>query len=116
VPEAPEDPLIAKPTPRDDGALADAIKQLSPEEAEFFLHKLEMAIRRRRLQGIGYIVAITAWLVTTLIALVYNASQDRLVVGAFIIPVGLAGAILYGFGRWADRVGKTPPPGAVGRD
>lgn len=112
-----EDPLVAKAF---DGKqsheeLARAIAQLSPEEAAFFLHKLEMALRKRRIQLTGYLVAMVAWLVGMTLALMrfyFGGTNDVSAAWVFIVPFGIVGVILYGFGSWAERVGKRPPPGA----
>ena len=59
-----EDPMVAKAF----GAgsqedLAELIGKLNPVEAEFFLKKLEAALRKRKLMLSGYIVAMVAWVV-----------------------------------------------------
>ena len=108
-----EDPLVAKAFDRKQSheELARAIAQLSPEEAAFFLHKLEMALRKRKSQLGGYLVAMVAWLAGMTLALIYSGMHDGSALWAFIVPFGIVGAILYGFGSWAERVGKRPPPG-----
>lgn len=109
-----EDPLVAKAFDRKQSheELARAIAQLSPEEAAFFLHKLEMALRKRKIQLTGYLVAMVAWLVGMVLALIYFGMNDGSTAWAFIVPFGIVGVILYGFGTWAERVGQRPPPGA----
>jgi hypothetical protein len=108
-----EDPLVAKAFDRKQSheELARTIAQLSPEEAAFFLHKLEMALRKRKIQLGGYLVAMVAWLAGMTLALIYFGMQDGSTAWAFIVPFGIVGAILYGFGTWAERVGRRPPPG-----
>jgi hypothetical protein len=108
-----EDPLVAKAFDRKQSheELARAIAQLGPEEAAFFLHKLEMALRKRKIQLGGYLVAMVAWLAGMTLALIYFGMHDS-AVWAFIVPFGIVGVILYGFGTWAERVGRRPPPGA----
>jgi hypothetical protein len=91
--------------------LARAIEKLSPEEAAFFLHKLELAIRKRKIQALGYLVAMAAWLAGMTFALVYYGSSSGFVGWVFFVPFGLVGAVLWIFGRWANRVGSLPPPG-----
>lgn len=90
--------------------LARAIAQLKPEEAAFLLHRLEMALRKRNIQVTGYLVALVAWLAGMTLALIYFGANDASAAWAFIVPFGIAGAILYGFGTWAERVSKRPPP------
>jgi peroxiredoxin len=109
-----EDPLVAKAFDRKQSHedLAQAIAQLSPDEAAFFLHKLEMALRKRKIQLGGYLAAMVAWLVGMVLALIYFGMNDWSAAWAFIVPFGVVGVILYGFGTWAERVAKRPPPGA----
>jgi hypothetical protein len=109
-----EDPLVAKAFDRKQSheELARAIAQLEPEEAAFFLHKLEMALRKRKIQLGGYLAAMVAWLAGMTLALIYFGMHDGSTAWAFIVPFGIVGAILYGFGTWAERVGRRPPPGA----
>ena len=107
-----EDPLVAKAfdrtQPHDE--LARAIGQLSPDEAAFFLHRLEMAMRKRKIQLTGYLVALLSWLAGMVLALIYFGMNDASAAWAFIVPFGIVGAILYGFGTWAERVARRPPP------
>lgn len=111
MPQPAEDPLVAKAfDAKKHEDLAHAIEQLSPDEAAFFLHKLEMAIRKRKIQLTGYLVAMAAWLVAMTMALVYTGMHDGFVAWAYVVPFGLVGAILYGFGRWAERVAQSPLP------
>jgi hypothetical protein len=107
-----EDPLVAKAFDRKQSyeELEKAVAQLSPEEAAFFLHKLETAMRRRNIQVTGRLVALIAWLAGMTLALIYFGANDAYAAWAFIVPFGIAGAILYGFGTWEKRVSKRPPP------
>ena len=90
--------------------LARAISQLKPEEAAVLLHRLEIALRKRNIQVTGYLVALIAWLAGMTLALIYFGANDLFAAWAFIVPFGIAGAIIYGFGAWANRVSKRPPP------
>jgi hypothetical protein len=106
-----EDPLVAQAFDAGKHAdLARAIEELSPDEAAFFLQKLERALRKRKIQITGYLAAMAAWLVGTVLALAYFGAHDGggFVGWVFLVPFGLVGVILYGFGRWAERVSKTP--------
>jgi len=106
-----EDPMVAKAF--DAGQheeLARAVEQLSPEEAQFFLHKLEMALRKRKIQLLGYLVAVGIWLVGMVFAFVYFGMHDGFVGWVFIAPFGAVGLVLYLFGLWANKVGSRPPP------
>lgn len=117
VARTPEDPLVAKlfdgKKQHDD--IARAIEQLSPEEAEFFLHKLEAAFRKRKIQLSGYLVAMVAWLAGMTMALIYFGMHDVSSAWAFLLPFAIVGVILYAFGIWADRVGRAAIPSASAR-
>lgn len=110
----PETPLEPRPAalaeaaldPKKEADVAKAISQLSPQEALHFLELLEKQVKRRRIQLFGYMVALFVMLIGTVIALVIVGRADR---GAFVgwvffLPLIAVGAILYGFGRWANRV------------
>jgi len=90
--------------------LARAIEKLNPDEAAFFLHKLEMAIRKRKIQITGYLVAMGVWLVGMMFALAYFGMHDGFVGWVFLAPFGVVGLVLYVFGKWADAVSRTAFP------
>ena len=90
--------------------LAKAIENLKPEEAAYFLWKLEIAIRKRKIQIMGYLVSMLVWLAGMLFALVYYGTHDGFVGWAFLLPFVLVGGILFAFGKWSDRIGKSKPP------
>jgi hypothetical protein len=95
----------------DEAELAKAVAQLSPEEALFFLAKLEAVMNKRKLQLTGYLVALVTWLIGTFFALVYFGMSDKGFVGwVFLIPFAFVGAILWIFGKWSDKVGKRVEP------
>ena len=107
--EQAEDPLVAKAFNADKHIeLAQAIEQLNPEEAAFFLEKLERAIRKRKLMITGYLVAMVVWLVGMVFALAYYGMSTGFVGWVFLAPFGLVGLVLYGFGKWANHVGNPP--------
>jgi hypothetical protein len=111
VTQSAEDPLVAQAfDPKKHEDLARAIEKLSSEEAAYFLHKLERAIKKRKLQITGYLIAMGAWLVSMMLALVYFGSHDGFVIWVFVIPFALVGAILYGFGRWSEHIARAPGP------
>ena len=108
---------MAKPTEKEldlstasEDELAKAVAQLSPEEALFFLAKLEAVMNKRKLQLTGYLVAFVAWLVGMFFALAYYGTHDGFVGWAFLMPFGVVGVILYAFGKWSDKVGKRVEP------
>jgi hypothetical protein len=106
-----EDPLVAQAfDTRKHEDLAHAIEKLSPDEAAFFLHKLEHAIRKRKIQITGYLAAMGGWLIAMTLAIAYYGTHDGFIGWVFLVPFGLVGAILYGFGTWAERVARAPGP------
>ncbi|MBA3817346.1 MAG: hypothetical protein H0X17_00505 [Deltaproteobacteria bacterium] len=99
--------LVADLGNANEADIAAAIQQLSPEEATFFLAKLEAVIAKRKLQLTGYLVALVGWLIATFLALAYYGTHDGFVGWVFLVPFALVGLIIFGFGKWADRVGKN---------
>jgi hypothetical protein len=91
-------------------AIAQAVSQLTSDEAALFLFQLEMKLRKRKLMLVGYLVAMALWLAAMLLALVIYGTSNGFVGWVFLLPFGLVGVTLYAFGRWAEKVGKTPPP------
>jgi hypothetical protein len=108
---ADEDPMVAKAfdaSKHDE--LAKAVEQLNPDEAAFFLWKLETALKKRKIQLTGYLVAMVVWLVGMMGALVYYGTASGFVGWVFLAPFGLVGGVLWFFGRWANRVGSAKRP------
>jgi hypothetical protein len=102
--------------PRKHDDLAKAIASLSPEEAQFFLNRLEAVYTKRKIQLTGYLVAMAVWLAGMLGALLYYGTHDGFVGWIFLVPFGLVGIVLWGFGRWSEKVaesiritGSSPP-------
>ncbi len=110
MPQAAEDPVVAQASaaPKDE-EVARAIAKLTPEEATYFMHQLELVQRKRKIQITGYLIAMGGWLVSMFFALAYTGMHNGFVGWVFLVPFALVGAILYGFGRWAERVWKAPP-------
>lgn len=84
--------------------IAQAVAQLSPEEAQFFLDKLERVMRKRKVQLTGYLIALVIWLVGMFFALAYYGTHDGFTGWVFLVPFGVAGLVIYGFGRYAGRM------------
>jgi hypothetical protein len=106
-----EDELVAQAFDADKHEnLARAVEKLNPDEAAFFLQKLEAAIRKRKIQILGYLVAMLIWLAGMMFALVWYGTHDGFVGWVFIAPFGFVGLILYAFGKWAERVGAAGAP------
>ena len=80
--------------------LARAIEKLTPEEAAFFVDKLEAAIHKRKIQLTGYLVAMLVWLLGMVGALAWFGTHE-----------GFVGAVLWAFGKWAAKVGAKAAPG-----
>jgi hypothetical protein len=70
---------------------------------------LEASLRRRKIELIGYLGAALALIVGMVIALyIYGSSDANSFVGwVFLIPLALAGAIMWAVGRWAQRGRKA---------
>src|SRR5262245_38217640 len=94
----------------DEGELAQMVAKLSPDEALFFLAKLEAVMNKRKLQLTGYLLPFVPCLVGTLPALAYFGTHEGFAGWVFLIPFALVGAILWGFGKWSDKVGKRVEP------
>ncbi len=90
--------------------LARAIEKLNPQEAAFFLWKLEMSIRKRKIQIMGYLTAMLVWIAGMMFALIWYGTHDGFVGWAFLLPFLLVGVILFLFGKWSEAVGKAKPP------
>jgi hypothetical protein len=93
-----------------DTDLANAVAQLSPEEALFFLAKLEAVMNKRKLQLTGYLLSLAVWLVAMVGAMIYFGSQEGFTGWVFLVPFALVGVILWAFGRWATKVGNRVEP------
>ena len=108
-----EDPLVAQAFDRkkSHAEIAAAIEKLTPEEAAYFLHKLEMAFRKRKIQLTGYLVAMFVWAVGMFFALAYFGIASGFVGWVFLAPFALVGVILYAFGKWANKVGSVTAKG-----
>ncbi len=105
-----EDPLVERAF----GAgsqedLAKLIGELDPAEADYFLKKLEAALRKRKIMLSGYIVAIVAWLVGMVCAVAYFGLANGFAAWVFLIPFLIVGGILWVFGSLADKAGKRVP-------
>ncbi len=79
--------------------------KLSPDEAAAVLTLIEKALKRRKIQLWGYLVAVVVLIAGMLGALYYYGSQDEgtFVGWVFLVPMGLVGLVLYGFGAWSER-------------
>jgi hypothetical protein len=106
-----EDPLVAKAF----GAgsqedLAKLIGNLNQAEADYFLKKLEAALRKRKIMLSGYIIAMVAWVVGMVCALAYFGIASGFTGWVFLVPFLIVGLILWLFGTLAERAGRAVPP------
>ena len=102
-----EDPLVAKAFEKDKALeLARAIEKLNPDEAQFFLEKLECAIKKRKVQITGYLVAIGVWVTAMIFGLAYYGTHDGFTGWVFLLPFALVGLVLWIFGMVATNIGK----------
>jgi len=92
--------------------LVALLKELPPEDAAYYVAKLEVAYKKRKLQLSGYLVALVSWLIAMVLALAYFGANDGFTGWVFLLPFGIVGLVLWGFGRWAEVLGKSigPPP------
>ena len=109
-PQQKEDALVAKAFDADKHEeLARAIEKLDPEQAAFFLAKLEIAIKKRKLQITGYLVAMALWVLGMFFALVWYGTHDGFTGWVFLMPFAAVGLTLFAFGKWSERLGRSVP-------
>jgi hypothetical protein len=118
VTKSSDDPLVAQAFDKTrHEELARAVEKLTPDEAAFFLLKLEASIRKRKTQIVGYLVAMLVWVLAMLGALAYFGTHDGFVGWVFLIPFGFVGVTLFAFGKWSERVAaRTIARGTVGTE
>jgi hypothetical protein len=88
--------------------LETLIGNLNPTEADYFLKKLEAALRKRKIMLSGYIVAMVAWLVSMVCAIAYFGMASGFTAWVFLVPFAMVGLILWIFGGLAERAGRIP--------
>jgi hypothetical protein len=95
-----------------DAELEKLLADLTPEQAEMFVDALELAVKKRRLMLWGYVAAAFALLAGIAAAFwIYGTREEGQFVGwAFLIPPGLAGLMLFVFGRWSRALKPSNPP------
>jgi len=103
-----------KGNPSTNEEIAEALAQLSPEEAAAFVAALDMIMKRRRLLLRGYLAALIALIGGMVLALyVYGTREKGTFVGwVFLVPFVAVGIIFTVFGRLAKAPGKPPAPKA----
>ncbi len=114
-----EDPVVASAFDASSQVdLVQLLKELPPDQAAYYVAKLEAAYKKRKLQLSGYLVALVAWLVSMVSALVYFGSNDGFTGWVFLVPFAIVGLVMWSFGRWAEVVGNSvgpPPEGMPGK-
>jgi hypothetical protein len=87
------------------GHVADGGDNLSPEELAVLTRAVERIARRRKIQLIGYTLALLVMIVGMLGSLyVYGISPPGKFVGwVFFVPFAAVGAILWIFGKLSKR-------------
>jgi hypothetical protein len=99
-------PLSDKPAQKlVDPGLASAVANLSPAEANKVLELLEKALKRRKIQMWGYLLAGVVLILGFVGALYWYGLQPE---GTFVgwvamVPLGLCGVVLFTFGKWSER-------------
>ena len=86
--------------------LAEQIANLSDVEREHFLFQLETVMKKRRMQLLGYLLAMLVWALGMLFALVWYGTHDGFQGWVFLVPFAAVGVVLWAFGAWTDRLGK----------
>ncbi len=86
--------------------VAKAVTQLTPEEAAHFANLLEKALKRRKVQLVGYLLALVVVLVGMFFAMGVWVTRDEgdFVGWVFFLPFLAVGIIFFVFGRWAKSI------------
>jgi len=80
---------------------------LTPEQKAMFMRAFELALRKRRVLLMGYLAAVIALILGLLWALyIYGKTlgSGEFMAWVFLVPLFLAGVILFGVGRLARRI------------
>ncbi|MCG8420945.1 MAG: hypothetical protein MJE77_23740 [Proteobacteria bacterium] len=98
--------LAEKAIENADSGLAKEIEKLSPEEAAVFLQLVEKAFKKRRIQLIGYVLALFLMVGGMLSAFLIYAQRepDQFLGWVFLVPFTLVGAVLLAFGHWSRKL------------
>lgn len=89
----------------DDPELAKELEQLTPDQLAVFILTIEKRMKRRKLQLVGYIVALLTFLLAMLVSILMYANRDpgEFSGWIFLIPFVTVGAVLMLFGRLSRR-------------
>jgi hypothetical protein len=93
---------LADPTFR--AQIEEGLKNMPPEKAAELVAMLEASLRRRKIELYGYIAAAVVMLVGMIVALYIYGATDHgdFMTWIFLIPMGLAGGVMWWVGRWAN--------------
>jgi hypothetical protein len=85
--------------------IEEGLKNMPPEKAAELVAMLETSLRRRKIELYGYIAAAVVLLVGMIASLyIYGATDHgNFMSWIFLIPMGLAGAVMWFVGRWSNR-------------
>ncbi len=86
--------------------IEEQLAELNPEQAAMFVRVLEITLKRRRIQLLGYICALLSVVVGMFVAIyLWGTRTPGTFIGwVFIIPPAAAGLCIWLFGRWSNRV------------
>jgi hypothetical protein len=86
--------------------------KLPQEDIDKIVRLLERIERRRKILIAGYAVAALVMIVGEIAALYVlgNAPPGRFMGWVFLVPFTFTGAVLWGFGRWANSLKVRPGP------
>ena len=85
--------------------IEEGIKNMPPEKAAELVAMLEASLRRRKIELYGYLGAAVVLLIGMVVALyIYGATDHgNFMSWIFLIPMGLAGGVMWFVGRWSNR-------------
>ena len=88
--------------------IEEGLKNMPPEKAAELVAMLEASLRRRKIELYGYLGAALVLLLGMVIALyVYGASDGQNFMSwVFLVPMGLAGLVMWLVGRWSTAARK----------
>ena len=92
--------------------IEEAVASMPPEKAAELVAMLEQSLRRRKIELVGYLAAAVLMLVGMVLSLwFYGASDgDSFMAWIFLVPLALAGLVMWAVGRWSRK--HAPPPRA----
>ena len=90
----------------DSEQIKEQVSDLNPEEAAIFLRIMELTLKRRRIQLLGYVCAMFAVLIGMITALYIWSQRDpgQFIGYVFFMPVAGGALSIWLFGRWSNRI------------